>query len=278
MEVAPRLKSVEKRAEQTVRFAEMEKLAPRSPPPEHDEKIETEEKSDEPVKTGFFNNTIVLIVIFAAIIIVLILVVVWLVGRNDRLYGWIRGTPAPPAPPQPAAPRNTSKPSVHADLVNAADEDELAMYANIGDKKEERKEDHKADAKEVENHEEDAKVEEKKEDPKPSEPDEDATAAMERDLEAQLEALESATEDAVNPSAISEAIDAEVSKMDAVQHRPIEQVSKTTHGVVKVFPTNESVSQANYDIAAVLACCRGEKPTHKKYIWRFQEDIEEPQD
>lgn len=243
MEVAPRRKLVEK---PEVKFADMVD-------------VKVDEVNVESVKEGFFNNNnVVLIVIFAAIIIVLILVVVWLIGRNDRLYGWIRGATPAPAP--------VKKPSVHDDLVKVADKDELAMYASLGENKDE--EDDEKDEK-------DDEKEEKKQEQK----EKDNNDAMEKDLDAQLEALEKFSE-APSTSAISEAIDAEVRKMDAVQHRPIEQVSKKTHSVVKVFPTNESVSQSNYDIASVLACCRGEKTSYKSHVWRFQDDlaVEEPQD
>jgi hypothetical protein len=272
MEVAPRLKSVEKRTEPAasttkVRFVRPEeKEAPKEAPVKPEEPVE--EPVEEPEKKGFFGSTIVLVIIFATIIVVLILVVVWLVSRNDSKYlSWMRGgspAPTPPAQPQPQPP--AKRPSTHTDLVNDAGTDELALYAALGEKKDEPEQPKREKMTE--------KAEPKKEKEETKEKEE--SAKLEEDLDAQLDALAAATDDEVVPSAISDVIDAEVAQMDAVQHRPIEQVSPKTGAVVKLFPTNESITKEKYDIASVLQCCRGEKAKHKSYIWRFQEEVVAP--
>lgn len=286
MEVAPRLKNIEKRvdpvrSEPKVRFEDEKEKTEKL---EIEKPLDKAERPEKPETSGFFSSTIVLILIFATVIVILIVVVVWLMGRNDRYTSWMRGTP--PAPP--VQPKRTS----HADLVKDAAIDELAMYANLGaePKKENEKNEkpEKPEPPNAETIEKSDKPEKMEKTEKPQETKEtkekketketrehelkDDDSRMEEDLDAQLNALAAATDDDTSPSAISDEIDKEVAKMDANQQRAIEQVSTKTNTVVKVYTDHDGIVQDKYDLDSVIQCCQGKKPKHKGFVWRYRDD------
>ena len=248
MEIQPRLKTVKAKPVPAPLVAAPAPVEP------------VDEKAPDMIDAikGFFGNTVILVVVFAIIVVILIVVVVWLVCRNDKFMSWLPWGHSPP-PKKDIKKKETEKPK-----ENVADDDELAKYATYVKTDETPSHPPKADEK-------------------PKEPTEtkvstvlDIDAEIEHELNARMDALEENPIDTA-ASVISDDVNAEVSKMDAVQNREIERVSKKLGTVVETYPTNDSISRAGYDINTVLQCCRGEKQSHKNHIWRFADsDVEAP--
>lgn len=49
----------------------------------------------------------------------------------------------------------------------------------------------------------------------------------------------------------------------------VEAIDKITGKVVFVFPSTMEAGRQGFDHGAVAACCRGERKSHKGFIWRY---------
>lgn len=58
-------------------------------------------------------------------------------------------------------------------------------------------------------------------------------------------------------------------------NRPQKRVGAYKNGeLVMVFPSTNEAGRQGYDQGNVAACCRGERKTHKGYIWKYLEGEE----
>jgi hypothetical protein len=233
------------------------------PSQENNVSSENSQDEDKQEKKGFFKSYSI-IIIFAIIIIVLIVVIVWLVGKNDKYMGWMRfGKNLPPmrAPLHPSF--NTHTPTIketpqtaqkmtHQDVVKSATMDELEKFANL---------DIKSDVQivvvdePVENKETEQQIVDLEE--------------TEHKLNAKLDTMASDTNDVAPSQAIDEAINDEVLKIEYEQNRPVEQFNLKTGATIAVFKSHDEMYKANFDPEQVIAVCRGDQKSHKKYGWKY---------
>jgi hypothetical protein len=260
-----------------------------------------DKKADVKQQSSFFRDNMTVILIFATIIIVLVLIIVWLVSKNSSYFGFFKSKPAR-APPSQKIPMRlddkTRQAMSHNDIIHNASEDELAKFANLDVKKEvfaaPLPQAQKPPAKPPQ-----APVRPPLPvhppvplpppqalqayplpappvivRPPPPQENSPTIVDMDDDLEksfnAKLDAIEKSSNTEVSPTlAIDEAVDAEVAKVEAEQHKVIEQLNNSGD-VVASYNNSEEVYAANFDFDKVQACCRGDAKTYKKYKWRYQ--------
>lgn len=249
MNVVPRLKTVSKVAE-SVKFIDANPQIENKPVKVEADKsaeVESDSEYEDVISKNYFRNNFLLVIIFASIIIILIIVIVWLVCRNDKYLSWIRGGGVPPAPPK--------KVSAHKSLVNDASAEEIAKFANLGNKPDV--------VIDIKPEPEVPAVEETKIDISL-----DVDESIKSSIDNHLSAL--ASQDDTSHSAINQAIDAEVAQMDTVQNRAIEKIHISTGRVTRTFLNSESIISSSLDLDKVLQCCRGELDTYNNAKWRFE--------
>jgi type IV secretory pathway VirB10-like protein len=189
------------------------------------------------------------IFIFAIIIITLIVLIMYLIWKNTKYFDGVKSKFMKPADP----PKPLPKTDTHADIVHNTSDEEIAKFAALPT--------------------EPSPPEPTPTEPAPAENESTNTPKIEvMSDEARISTVVDQTEAATDKpeSAITAAVEAEVAKIEAENKKIIEQVNAKTDVVIAVFNSSDEVWNANFDYDQVMACCRGEAKTYKKFKWRLQ--------
>lgn len=230
---------------------------------EDEPELPTKEQSssapnNEPPNESRFSSW--LTIAFVAVIIILAGLIIYLVSRNEKYMGWIRGAPKPATQQQPQQKLPAPISNQTAEIANTTSNDELLKFQAMLS--------------------ESSKVEQPKvvinEAANTTKTIEEIDAKTKETLQAQVNEKSVVSEDKQKQNIIDEniieAMNKEVEQLEKSNDEfvPIEQFSTKQNSIVKTYYSKQEIIDMSYDYDEIIKCCKEEVPRYKGYKWSFK--------
>jgi hypothetical protein len=211
-----------------------------------------EVKSEQPSDSRFSSW---LTIAFVAVIIILAGLIIYLVSRNEKYMGWIRGAPKSATPaPAPVQPKISNQ---TAEIVETVSNDELLKFQAMLSADKPQKEvviDESANT---------------------------VKTITEIDAKTKESLTSQINQNAVTPEKekqtiidenIIESMNKDVEQLEKSNETfvPIEQFSTKQSTSVKTYYSKQEIVDMSYDYDEIIKCCNEEIPRYKGYKWVYK--------
>lgn len=221
-----------------------------------------EEPKVEPPNENKFSSW--LTIAFVAVIIILAGLIIYLVSRNEKYMGWIRGAPKQTVPVVKEQPKLSNQ---TAEIVDTVSNDELLKFQAMLSNDKPAPAPAPVPNKEVVINESANTVK----------TIEEIDAKTKENLVSQIDQNVTEQQKTIIDENIIEAMNKDVEELEKSNDSfiPIEQFSTKQNTIVKTYYSKQEILDMSYDYDEIIKCCKEEIPRYKGYKWSFKNTLKE---